>query len=241
MINSCENYLFYDDEDGDIDAIKTSQALLGYMKELSTEGLNNDIELGNNEKANIYVVLTTPSSAHWYEKPIAGAQGSYYSHAGLTFDSRMSTLYHVRSEGLVVSKRKDFEKEEIGIDLYKYEVSLKEKTRLQNLIRNMIRIDTKYDFMMIGRLLGKIVLRLKDKEGDKDITPEKILEKKKYICSGWVAGVMAATIKGFRNYLIKARKKWPSFMPQDFVSVKSLVFVKRILFPQNKVLVDFNK
>jgi hypothetical protein len=240
MIKSGTNYLYYSDN-GDIDPVKTSEALLGYMKELSTEDLNKDIELGSNEKANIYIVLTTPSSAHWYEKPIAGAQGSYYSHTGLTFDSRMSTLYHVRSNGLMVSKRKDFEKEEIAIDLYKYEVSLKEKTRLQNLIRNMIKIETKYDFMMIGKLLGKIVFKLKDKEGDKQVTPEKILETKKYICSGWVAGVMAATVKGFRNYLIKARKKWPSFMPQDFVSVKNLVFEKRILFPQNKVIADFNE
>jgi hypothetical protein len=240
MITSGTNYLYYCD-DGDIDAEKTAEAFITYMKEASTEGLEKDIELGSNEKSNIYVVLTTPSSAHWYEKPIAGAQGSYYSHAGLSFDGRMTALYHVRSEGLIVSKRKDFEKEEIAIDLYRYEVTLREKTRLQNLVRKMIKVDTKYDFMMIGQLLGKIIFRMKDKEGDRSVTPEKIIESKKYICSGWVAGVMAATIKSFRSFLVKSRKKWPSFMPQDFVTVKNLVFEKRILFPQNKVLVNFDK
>jgi hypothetical protein len=104
----------------------------------------------------------------------------------------------------------------------------------------MIKIETKYDFLMIGKLLGKIILKLKDKEGDKNVTPEQVMEKKKYICSGWVAGVIAATVFRFRNFLIKTKKKWPSFMPQEFMNVRDLVFCKRIIFPENKTLVKFD-
>jgi hypothetical protein len=238
MITDGFNFLYYNN-DGSLDEERSSEALLEYMEMLSRED-DSQIRLGDNEKAFVYIALTTPSSEHWYEKPIAEVQGSKYSHAGLTFDSRMSTLYHVRSNGLMVTKRKEFEQETVGIDLYKYEVTAKEKRKMQNLVRNMIKIKTQYDFLMIGKLLGKIVLKLKDKEGDKDVTPEQVIEKQKYICSGWVAGVIAATVQKFRNFLIKTRKKWPSFMPKEFMNVKGLMFCKRIIFPENKTLSKFD-
>jgi hypothetical protein len=239
MIKPGFNYLHYND-DGSLDEERTSEAFLDYMEALSEEG-SSPVTLGDNEKASVYVVLTTPSSSHWYEKTIAGVQGSNYSHTGITFDSKMSTLYHVRSKGLIVTKRREFTKEKIGIDLYEYEVTLKEKRKMQNLVRHMINIKTKYDFLMIGKLLGKIIFRKKDKEGDKKVTPDEIVEKQKYICSGWVAGILAAAVPKFRNYLWKTKKKWHSFMPEDFVRVKCLVFKKRIIFPENKVFVNFDK
>jgi hypothetical protein len=239
MIGVGFNYLYYND-DGSLDEERTAEAFLNYMETVSEED-SNPLRLGDNEKTHIYIVLTTPSSAHWYEKPIAGFQGSDYSHTGLTFDNRMSTLYHVRSKGLMVTKRKEFEKEKIGIDLYEYEVTSKEKRKMQNLVRHMINIETKYDFIMIGKLLGKIILRKEDKEGDKNVSSKEIIEKQKYICSGWVAGILAATVSKFRNYLWKSRKKWPSFMPEDFVRVSGLTFKKRIIFPENKVFINFNE
>jgi hypothetical protein len=232
------NYSHYE-EDGTIDVEKTCESYLDYMASLSFED-NNGIRLGDNEIGHVYVALTTPSSSHWYEKPIAGFQGSHYSHTGLTFDNKMTSLYHVRSKGLMVTKRKEFEKEKIGIDLYEYEVSLKEKRRMQNLVRHMINVKTKYDFLMIGKLLGKIIFKRKDKEGDKKVSAEEIIEKKKYICSGWVAGVIAATVPKFRRYLFINKKKWVSFMPEDFVKVKDLELKKRLVFPENKVYAKFD-
>jgi hypothetical protein len=238
MIYDGFNYLFYND-DGSLNEEKTSESLLEYFEALSTED-EKPYQLGDNEKASIYIVLTTPSSKNWYEKPIAGAQGSHYSHTGLTFDNKMTTLYHVRSKGLIYTKRKEFEQEQIGIDLYEYEITSREKRRMQNLVRRMIQITTKYDFMMIGKLLGKIVFRKKEKEADKTVTEEQVINKQKYICSGWVAGVLAATVSRFRRYLIQSKLKWTSFMPEDFVKVKGLKFKKRIVFPENKVLVKFD-
>lgn len=236
MITSGFNYLFYND-DGSLDEDRTSEAILTYLEDLSKSNEDTLATQDDNEKSCIYVVCTTPSSAHWYEKPIAGFQGSYYSHTGISFDKKMSTLYHVRSKGLIVNKRSDFQKEQIAFDLYEYEVTAKEKNRIRNMILKMKQMETKYDFLMIGKLLGKIIFRKKDKEGDKTVTENEVIDRQKYICSSWVAGVLAATIHRFRMYLFGSKKKWTTFTPQDFVKVKGLHLKKRIIFPENKIMV----
>jgi hypothetical protein len=240
MIESGFNYLYYND-DGSLDNERTAEAFLEYMEELSREDIPPNPMPNDSEITHIYVVMTTPSSAHWYEKTIADLQGSHYSHVGITFDKKMSTLYHVRGNGLMVSKRDEYKKEKIAMDLYRYPVKANEKDKLKNLIQRMLTIETKYDFLMIGKLLGKIIFRKEDKKSDANVTPEQIVSREKYICSGWVAGVMAATIKSFRNYLIKKRKKWTTFMPVDFMNIQDLVLDRRILFPDNKVLMEFKE
>jgi hypothetical protein len=205
MIENGLNYFNYH-SDGSVDEEYTLESILDYMEMVSKEN-SNQIMLGDNEKSHIYVVLTTPSSAHWYERPIARFQGSHYSHAGLTFDNKMSALYHVRNNGLEVSKRAEFRKQHINIDLYAYEVTLKEKRKMQNLVRHMLNLKTKYDFLMIGKLLGKIIFKIKDKEGDKKVSDTEVIGRQEYICSGWVAGILAATVPKFRYYLFKTKKK----------------------------------
>jgi hypothetical protein len=237
MISNGFNYWHYN-EDGSLDEDRTAEAFIDYLEALSEED-SGPLKL-DDEKTHVYIILTTPSSAHWYEKPIAGAQGSYYSHTAFSFDKKMSTLYHVRSQGLLVSKRKEFEKETIAFDIYSYEVTLKEKRRLHMLIDKMRAMETKYDFLMIGKLLGKIILHKEDKEAEK-MTEEAVLEKQKYICSGWVAGILAATVSSFRSFLRTHKKKWTRLMPQDFINVKGMTLKKRIVFPDNKTLIDFEK
>jgi hypothetical protein len=241
MITSGINYLFYND-DSSLNDEKTEEALLSLFEELSKEDAHTNIFThSNEEKAHIYVVCTTPSSAHWYEKPIAGAQGSYYSHTGISFDKKMSALYHVRNKGLIVSKRNEFKREKIAFDIFEYEVKAAEKQRAQHLVSRMKMMETKYDYLMIGKLLGKIILRRKDKVGDKNVTEEEVLNRQRYICSGFVAGVLAATVSRFRRYLFHAKKRWTTFTPQDFVNVDGLVLKRRIIFPENKVLLEFDK
>jgi hypothetical protein len=94
---------------------------------------------------------------------------------------------------------------------------------------------------MIGKLLGKIIFRKKDKKGDKNVSEEEVLNRERYICSGWVAGVLAATVNKFRIYLFRSKKKWTTFTPQDFIHVKGLVLKKRIFFPENKTVVNNNE
>jgi hypothetical protein len=146
----------------------------------------------------------------------------------------------VRSQGLIVTKRKEFEKEEIAFDIYEYRVSLKEKRHLRNLVLKMIQMKTKYDFVMIGKLLGKIIFRKKDKKAEA-MSEDEVIERQKYICSGWVAGILAATVTQFRRYLLQNKMKWSKFMPKDFVRVNGIKLKKRIIFPDNTTLIDFEK
>jgi hypothetical protein len=235
----CRGINFFEyDAYGNLDIDRTAESYIDYLKIISNEGVQpTDID---DKTSSVFVVLSTPSSAHWYEKPIAGAQGSRYSHTGISFDKRMTTLYHVRSSGLIVTKRKEFEKENIAFDLYEYPVTQKQKYRMKNLVSKMIKMETKYDFLMIGKLLGKIILRKADNSSEK-MSEKDVIEKQKYICSGWVAGILAATVQNFRNYLLKNKKKWTAFMPQDFVNVNGLALKRRIVFPDNSVLIDFDK
>jgi hypothetical protein len=237
MIENGINFWEYN-RDGSLDYERTQESFIGYLEVLSKEDLAP--AYNDDEMLPVYVVLTTPSSKHWYEKPIAAAQGSQYSHTGITFDKRMSTLYHVRSSGLIVSRRKDFERERLAFDLYEYNIPSESKRRLKNLITKMTRMETKYDFLMVGRLLGKIIFRLKDNEAEK-MNEKEVIEKQKYICSGWVAGILAATVSKFRKYLFRAKKKWSGFMPQDFVKVDGLVMKRRIVFPENRIAFDSDK
>jgi hypothetical protein len=148
----------------------------------------------------------------------------------------MTTLYHVRSKGLMVNKRSDFIKEKISFDLYEYEVTLKDKNRIKRMILKMKQMETKYDFLMIGKLLGKIILRKEDNARDKNVSEQEVINRQRYICSSWVAGVLAATINKFRMYIFKSKKNWVTFTPQDFVKVQGLRLIKRIVFPENQVI-----
>jgi hypothetical protein len=89
---------------------------------------------------------------------------------------------------------------------------------------------------MIGKLLGKIILRKKNNKGDQKVTEDEVINRQRYICSSWVAGVLAATVHKFRMYLFKAKKKWTTFTPQDFVRIQGLHLRKRIVFPENEVI-----
>jgi hypothetical protein len=244
MLTVGNNYYKYND-DGSLDAERTCEAYIDYLEELSREDSKPETEVETKEEdsgspAKIYVALTTPSSKHWYEKPIAGAQGSFYSHAGLTFDEKMSAMYNIRSKGLIVTKRKEFEKEKINIDIYEYQITLKQKRKIQKIVKAFVKtVSTAYDFLMIGKLLGKIIFKKRDKEVKKEVTVEEVVDKKKYICSGWVAGIFAAAIPKFRMYLYKNHVKWPSFMPEDFVRVPNMKLIKRLVFPQNKTIITF--
>jgi hypothetical protein len=236
-----ENNYYKYNEDGTLDAERTCEAYIDYLGDLSREDVApNQEEIDTSSPAKIYIALTTPSSKHWYEKPIAGAQGSFYSHAGLTFDEKMSVMYNIRSKGLIATKRKEFEKEKINIDIYEYQITEKQKRKIQKVVNVFLKtVSTAYDFLMIGKLLGKLIFKTRDKEVKKDVTIEEVVDRKKYICSGWVAGILAATVQKFRMYLYKSHIKWPSLMPKDFVRIPGMVLIKRIVFPANKTIIKF--
>jgi hypothetical protein len=241
MITYEESYYKYN-EDGSIDVERTCESYIDYLSNISQESTSSisEDEDNSNKKAYIYVALTTPSNKHWYELPIAKAQGGFYSHAGLTFDEKMGTLYNVRAKGLIITRRNEFIKEKISIDIYEYEISERQKRRIRNIVNKFVTsASTAYDFLMIGKLLIKIIFKIETKEGQKNIKENDIIERGRYICSGWVAGILAATVKKFRMYLIQNHIKWTSFMPEDFIKIPGMQLIKRIVFPDNKTIIKF--
>jgi hypothetical protein len=155
-----------------------------------------------------------------YSKSIALVTKSIYTHTALTFRDDMHFYYEmIVKKGLLESSVRNFHQDRI-IDVMTYPVNIEEKKRLFKLVKfflNNKKIN--YDNKTVLKILFKI---LKYKENP--ISTLSVTDKDQFICSAFVANLLAVVDPDLRKYVNKNKINIDAITPKEIVTLPKLKY-----------------
>ena len=147
---------------------------------------------------------------------------SCYVHTALSFDDKGKNLYEVNTKGF---NAHPFDKSDnVGttdyIDVYKINVSPRQKTIVKNLLEKKVG-KKDYDYLQLVRLLLPFMA---GKKNDRTI----VYNEDKFTCSGFIAAVLYAAVPVFRKCVESLGKHVTYITPADYSKIDCCKFHKQI-------------
>jgi hypothetical protein len=215
-------------------ALWTNIAYLGLedylysLEDSSDIGIKNDrayiLEFVSHEKFKITSIMDAVRVPFY--AVIRKVSQAPFVHAGLSLDKDIKTFYHVLENGVNIQALATWADHKIKyIDVFEYPITSIQKQAMQKLLDYYGKQKTRYAFKPLFKILFNLIHRDYQKL---KFTIQEARERTAFICSDFVATVMGATIKSFRQEMGNKAHAINAVSPKDLTTMSGVKFFRRL-------------
>jgi len=188
---------------------------------MSIESLCNSIssESAQDKTENIYIVFFETMGKIKHEL-IKFFTKSNYTHVGLSTDEKLTDFYDVVSEGLRNFNVNKMLKEDRVLRVFSFPISKFQKTQLKKVLKIFQTNNIKYD----SKIFLRLALPIRIKPHPDKFKNEEIKNSNRFICSAFVASVLALISPKVKNYLINKDINISFITPEQIANYPDLEY-----------------
>lgn len=200
----------------DIDNVFSEECLYtnsieSMMCSLSTESMNE-----KNDK--IFIILFKKIKHNIINTMINIRTGFDYTHTGISLTENLSQYYDMMPDGIRNINGKKIN-EDRECDVYSIDITTNQKNTISSLLKEFQQRNNngslKYDF----KSLFSVLFGFTHKNYDSiKLTKDEIINKSSYICSAFVAGIVAAVSPSIKNYIMSKKLNISTINPGDLTN-----------------------